>query len=154
MAQLDPDVASVEGVLAAMYDVLSGPACPRNWNRERKLFAPGARLVPTERRPEVRAATGVLDIEGYISSRAPFFEANDFYEVETARKIFRFGNVAHALSAYEARRSPDDPAPQWRGINSVQLYNDGDRWWIVSIAWDNARPDNPLPEWAAGTKRS
>jgi hypothetical protein len=149
--QSDPDVASVEGVLAAMYDVLSGPAGPRDWNRERKLFAPGARLVPTERRPEVGAATGVIDIEGYIASRSPFFEANDFYEVETARRIFRFGNVAHALSVYEARRSPDDPSPQWSGINSVQLYFDGKRWWIVSIAWDNVRPDNPLPEWARAT---
>jgi hypothetical protein len=148
----DPDVSTIEGVLAAMYDVLSGPAGPRDWSRERKLMAPGALLVPTERRPEVRAATGPMDVEGYIASRAPFFEANDFYEIESARQIFRFGNVAHVLSAYEARRSPRDAEAQWRGINSVQLYHDGSRWWIVSIAWDNARPDNPLPEWARAAR--
>ena len=48
-------------------------------------------------------------------------------------------------SSYESRRAPGE-APFARGINSMQLLKDGDRWWIVTIYWDSERPDNPLPE--------
>ncbi len=143
------DTQSLDAIVRAVYDTISGPAGPRDWERERRLFAPGALLVPTQTRPEVGAAAQVLDVEGFIASRTPFFAANDFYEREVARRTFRFGNVAHVESAYEALRRAEDHEPLWRGINSLQLYHDGQRWWIVSIAWDNERPGNPLPEWAS-----
>jgi hypothetical protein len=87
----------------------------------------------------------VFDVEGYVASRSPFFEANDFYEVETARRTFVFGGTAHVLSAYEGMRSPGGE-PFLRGINSLQLFSDDVRWWILSIAWDNERPGNPFPD--------
>jgi hypothetical protein len=145
------DTATIDALVAALYETLSGPAGPRDWDRERRLFAPGAILVsagPVVR--ELQRGPAFLDLEGFISSRSPYFALNDFYEKETARKAFRFGNIVHVLSAYEARRHPGDPKPLWRGINSIQLFHDGERWWLVSIVWDNERPDNPMPEWAAG----
>ena len=33
-----------------------------------------------------------------------------------------------------------------RGINSIQLFYDGTRWWVLSVFWDNERPDQPIPE--------
>jgi hypothetical protein len=33
-----------------------------------------------------------------------------------------------------------------RGINSVQLFNDGRRWWIVSIYWQQENASVPIPE--------
>jgi len=143
------DTGDLDAIVRAVYETIPGRAGPRDWERERRLFAPGALLVPTQTRPEVGAAAQVFDIEGFIASRAPFFAANDFYEREVARRTFRFGNVAHVESAYEALRKPGDREALWRGINSIQLYHDGRRWWIVSIAWDNERPGNPLPDWAA-----
>lgn len=143
------DTATIDALVTAVYETISGPAGPRDWERERRLFAPGARLVPTQKRPEVGAAADVLDVEGFIASRAPFFEANDFFEREVARQTSQFGNMAQVLSAYEARRRPEDREPLWRGINGFQLYSDGRRWWIVSIVWDNERPGNPMPAWAS-----
>ncbi len=138
------DVGSIEGIVKALYEVVSGPAGSRDWERERTLLHPGARLMPT--RPEgASAVVDVFDCDGYIASRTPFFAANDFYEVEVAHRVERFGNIAHAWSSYEGRRSPEGE-PFLRGINSIQLFHDGDRWWVMSMMWDNERPGNPLPE--------
>ncbi|MEA2563848.1 MAG: hypothetical protein QOH06_5352 [Acidobacteriota bacterium] len=139
------DVDSIEGIVKALYENISGPAGPRDWDRERSLLAPGARLQPTRPKEGGGGTMEVLDIEGYIASRTPFFAQGDFYEVEVARRVDRFGNIAQVWSQYEGRRSPDGE-PFMRGINSIQLFNDGDRWWIVSVLWDNESPGNPLPE--------
>jgi len=139
------DVESIEGIVKALYEVISGPAGPRDWDRERTLIHPQGRLMPTRPRPEGDGAgVEVLDTEGYIVSRSPFFAANDFHEVETGHRVERFGNVAHVWSAYEGRRAPDGEI-LFRGINSIQLFHDGDRWWVMSVLWDNEREGNPLP---------
>jgi hypothetical protein len=138
------DVESIEGIVKALYETISGPAGPRDWDRERSLLAPGARLQPT-RKEEGGAIMDVFDVEGYIASRSPFFDQNDFYEVEVSRRVDCFGNIAQVWSQYEGRRSPAQE-PFLRGINSIQLFHDGDRWWVVSVLWDNQRSDNPLPE--------
>jgi len=101
--------------------------------------------VPTRPRPEGGAVADVFDVEGYIASRSPMFEKDSFFETEIARRTFVFGSIAHVLSSYELRRAPGDRTFQ-RGVNSLQLFYDGDRWWVLSIAWDNERPGNPLPD--------
>lgn len=138
------DVESVDAVIRAMYEVISGPAGERDWDRERNLLAPGARLMPTRPRPEGGHGIEIFDLEGYIASRTPFFAANDFYEIEIARREERFGNIVHAWSTYEGRRAPGGEL-LFRGINSIQLYHDGDRWWVVAVLWDNEREGAPLP---------
>jgi len=40
---------------------------------------------------------------------------------------------------------PFDARPFLRGINSIQLFNDGTRWWIVSVYWQAETPTLPLP---------
>jgi hypothetical protein len=139
------DVASMDAIIAALYDVISGPAGqPRDWNRFRSLFVAGARLIPTGRTPEGVARITVSDPEGYITRSANAL-AQGFFEKEIARKVDRFGGVAHVFSTYEARRKADDTQLLARGINSIQLFNDGKRWWIVSIYWQAERPDSQIP---------
>src|SRR6267378_7156022 len=131
------DVASIDAIISAVYDVISGPAGKkRDWDRERSLFIPGARLIPTATVPgktDVDLAPLVLDVEGYIARVEPLFEKEGFYEKEIARRIEQFGRIAHVWSTYESRHDPSDPAPFMRGINSFQLFNDGKRWWILSV---------------------
>jgi hypothetical protein len=86
----------------------------------------------------------VFDADGYAASRGPILERAPFWETEIARRVERFGNIAHVWSTYESRRSPDE-APFMRGINSIQLYHDGDRWWVVAVLWDHEREGHPLP---------
>jgi hypothetical protein len=144
------DVESIEAIVAAAYDVISGPARKkRDWDRERSLFFPGARLIPTATvagRNDVDLAPLILDVEGYIARVEPLFEKKGFYEKEVARRVEQFGRIAHVWSTYESRHDPNDPTPFMRGINSIQLFNDGSRWWILSIYWQHESPQHPIPE--------
>lgn len=156
----DPaDVATLDSIIAALYDVISGPAGrKRDWDRFRSLFAPGARLIPTSpRRPpgtpadapltgKEEYAARALTPEEYIQRSGPFLEGQGFHERETARRTEQFGHIAHAFSTYEGRRKADDAKPFVRGINSIQLANDGRRWWIVTVFWEAETERTPLPE--------
>jgi hypothetical protein len=152
------DVDSVDNILAALYDVISGPAGKvRDWDRMRSLFIPGARLMPTSPvRPEGTKpdapltgnegyATHVFDVEGYVERASKFFATEGFYEKEVARRSESYGHIVHAWSTYESRHKPDDATPFARGINSIQLMYDGKRWWVVSILWEGEMPKTPLP---------
>lgn len=146
-AAREADVASVDAIIAAVYDVISGSAGQkRDWNRMRSLFAPGARLIPVSARPEGGFAPRVTDIDGYIARSEPFFEKTGFFEKEVGRKLEHFGHVAHALSKYEARHAPNDPTPFVSGTNSIQLVNDGTRWWVMTILWEADAPVPTLPK--------
>jgi hypothetical protein len=140
------DVASVDSILAALYGVISGPAGKkRDWDRMRSLFIPGARLIPTGQRPSGEYGSRVLSVDDYIQRAGPLFEKESFYEKEASRQTDEFGKIAHVFSTYESRHSPDDAKPFQRGINSIQLMNDGKRWWIVTIFWQGEDEKNPLP---------
>ena len=143
------DVASIDAIIAATYDVISGPAGkPRDWDRERSLFYHGARVIPTATVPgrnDVGLEPQMLDVEGYIARAEPLLQ-NGFYEKEIARRVEQFGQIAHVWSTYESRHDPGDPEPFMRGINSMQLFNDGKRWWIVSIYWQHESAQHALPE--------
>ncbi|MGF1464212.1 MAG: hypothetical protein ACFB2Z_13830 [Maricaulaceae bacterium] len=143
----DPaDVASLDAIMAAVYNVISGPAgAPRDWDRFRSLFAPGARLIPVGGGVDAPARAAVSDVDGYVARASSAFETQAFYEVEIARTVERYGPIAHAFSTYEARREPEG-VPFVRGINSFQLLNDGERWWVVTIYWRAETEANPIPE--------
>jgi hypothetical protein len=144
------DVSSIDALINAAYDVISGPAGrPRNWERERALFFPGARLIPTATVPgrnDVDLAPLILDVDGYIERVEPIFANSGFYETEVARRTEQFGQIAHVWSTYESRHSANEPDPFMRGINSFQLFHDGSRWWIVNIYWQHESAAHPIPE--------
>jgi hypothetical protein len=140
------DVASIESIITAVYDVISGPAGKkRDWDRMRSLFFPGARLIPTGPRQTGGYGSRSLTVEDYITRGGPSLERDGFFETEVARKTDTFGNIAQAFSTYESRHKPDEK-PFARGINSFQLMNDGKRWWLVTIFWQGEDEKNPLPE--------
>jgi hypothetical protein len=144
------DVESIDAIIKATYEVISGPAGKkRDWERERSLFYPGARLIPTATvagRNDVDLAPLVLDVEGYIARVEPLFAKEGFYESEIARRVEQFGRIAHVWSTYESRHDPSVKEPFMRGINSIQLFNDGARWWILSIYWQHESKQDPLPQ--------
>jgi len=141
---LPADVGSIDAILGALNDVISGPAGDRDWDRMRSLFAPGARLIPIRVREDGGAEARVNTIDDYVEAAGAYFKENGFYESEIARTSESFGHVTHVFSTYESRRSPGE-APFTRGINSIQLMNDGDRWWIITVLWDTERPGEPIP---------
>jgi hypothetical protein len=139
------DVATMDAIVASLYDVISGPPGTRNWDRFRSLFAPGARLIPTGRRPTGEVGSRVLTPDEYIQRSAPLIEKNGFFEREISRRTEKFGSIAHLFSTYESRHAKDEEKPFARGINSIQLMNDGKRWWVVTVFWQGEDEKNPLP---------
>jgi hypothetical protein len=148
------DVASIESIIAALYDVISGPpGGNRDWDRFRSLFTSGARLIIGAPSPEGRVPSRSMTVEAYIVAADPFLKRDGFWEREIARRVERYGNVAHVFSTYESRVKTADSPPFSRGINSIQLVTNGERWWVVTILWDFERPGNPIPpEYLPGTQ--
>jgi hypothetical protein len=140
------ELTSLESTVKAVYEVISGPAGhKRDWDKMRSLFQPEARMIAVgkTRTGEVRKA--VLTVEDYIKQSGPILEERGFFEKEVSRKVERYGNIAHVFSTYEARTKADDLEPFMRGINSFQLWNDGKRWWVVTIYWQSEDPSTPIP---------
>ena len=124
------DVASIDSIVEALYDVISGPAGEkRDWARMRSLFADGARLMP-------HGAKGlrVGSVEDYIARSGPLLEGGGFFEREIGRTTDAYADIAQVFSTYEARKTENGP-PMMRGINSIQLVRHGGRWWVVSLLW-------------------
>lgn len=135
------DRTDIGAVVDAMYAMISGPAGPRDWDIQREIFHPDSRQIRTGVDAEGKAWAKIMGREAYIADTTPYFAANDFFEVETGRRIDAFGNMAHVWSVYEARAAPDDAEPERRGINSIQLVRSDDGLWsIVAMIWDNERP--------------
>jgi hypothetical protein len=147
----DSDVASVDAILAALYASVSHDSSTEpNWARMRNIFLPVGMLIPPKN-PKSDMFT-VLDVDGFeqrvregMSAAKQKGDPTSFFEHEIARKLDCFGNVCQAFSTYEARRAPSDEKPFVRGINSIQMVNDGHRWWVASVVWDSERADNAIP---------
>ena len=140
------DVASAEAIITALYDVISGgPNQNRDWDRFRSLFTSGARLIVGAPSPDGSVPSRNMTVEEYVVMADPFLKRDGFWEREIASRVERYGNVAHVFSTYESRVKSADAPPFSRGINSIQLVTNGERWWVVTILWDFERPGNPIP---------
>jgi len=140
------DVASIDAIVTAAYDSISGPPGKRDWNRERSLFIPGARLIPTAKNAEEVSPGGeiaphMLDVDGFIARVCDYVEKNGFYEKVITRRTEEFGHIAHVWSMYESRQNADDPERFMRGINPESI-----RGWIVTIYWQHESSAHPVPE--------
>ncbi|WP_205043277.1 hypothetical protein [Rhodanobacter glycinis] len=145
------DVSSMEAVIDAVYEVISGPKDQkRDWNRMRSLFVPGARLISVHAGKDGASEARVMSVEDYIRLAQPLMEKDGFFERESHRTVDRYGGIAQVFSTYESRHAAADAKPFQRGINSFQLLFDGHRWWVVTIYWQGEHPDLPLPKQYGG----
>jgi hypothetical protein len=146
------DAASVDAIVSALYGSVSHPSdAPPDFDRLRRIFLYVGMLVPPKT-PEAADFT-VMDVDQFseryersVAARKAKGEPPlGFFEREVSRRADCFGNICQIFSTYESRHAPADPTPFQRGINSIQLLRDGNRWWIASVVWDAERPDNPVP---------
>lgn len=141
------DADSPDGVVDALYDVISGPAGERrDWDRFRDLFLSGARIATFTTLPDGTPQEGVWTLDEYIPAAAEFYAEAGFWEKELWSRTDRFGNVAHVLSTYESRVGSAGAEPVGRGLNSLQMVRRDGRWWIAGLAFELEGPGRPLPE--------
>lgn len=147
----DPrDVASIDSLVKALYQVVSGPTGEaRNWGRARTLFMKEVRMIAVSPDKAGKPSVRMLTFPEYVERVTPIVAKQGFFESEIKRSVREFGNVAQVFTSYEIRHNPGEEALV-RGVNALQLYFDGERWWIASIIWDTDRPGNPLPKELTG----
>ena len=139
------DVGSIDAIVAAVYDVISGPAGPRDWDRFKSLLLPECRFMPMGNRPDGQEIYRAMDADGYIERAGPNFLKQGFFESGVSNRVEQFGRIAHVFSTYESRHEKSGE-PFARGINSMQLVKLGTRWWIAAIMWDAERPGVTIPD--------
>jgi len=139
------EFALLDTIIARLYDTVSGPAGARDWDSLRGLFFPGARLLRTVVSPEGPVSMSAMDVQGFIDFADPFVREHPFYERELVRQVDQFCQIAQVFSTFECSARPDGVDSPARGINSVQLWFDGRRWWVMNMLWDDERPGNLIP---------
>lgn len=144
-ALADPaDVATLDGIIAAYYDVVSGPAGEMaDRERDRTLHHPDAQVSITGAGQDGTPFLRTMTLDEYHDAFGGA-RSEPFWEYELHREVLRFGNMATVWSTYASSPEPDGE-PFSRGINSIQLHHDGERWWITSWIFDSERAGNPIP---------
>ena len=139
-------VKTLDSTLKSLYGVISGEKGEaRDWDFFRYLFKPDAKLIPSGKNKAGEVGCRYMTTDDYIKSSGKWLVENGFFEKEIFRKTETFGNITQVFSTYESFHSESDKAPFMRGINSIQLLNDGNRWWIVNIYWTQETQETPLP---------
>ena len=139
------DVATIDGIVSAYYDVITGPVGqPRQWGRDRTLYWPGIRFFAAGVNKDGSPTVHVYTHQEFVDRFDAMAVKNGFDEHEIHRTMTRIGNVAHVMSTYETRTVGTGPVTG-RGVNSLDLYWDGKRWWITAASWDDERPNSPIP---------
>jgi len=138
----DPAIARL---LEELYEVISFEEGDEpNWTGLQALFSEHARI--TRITPE---GTDHMDPRSFLAMTRNLLELGaytSFHEFEIARQVRRFGSVAHVWSLYETRRDRGAARALGRGINSIQLIREGERWRVLGLFWDetHASPDLEL----------
>jgi len=145
IAPRQQDVGTIEGIVKASYETISGGrGVPRQWGRDRTLFAPSVRYISISKNKAGDIQARTSDYQEYLDESDDFLVKQGFSEVELGHEIKRFGNVATVLSSYEGRVESTGEVVT-RGVNIFSLYFDGKRWWIQTMLWDEEGPGNPIP---------
>ena len=139
------DVTTLDGIMKAYYDVVSGPAGSLpDMARDQKLHHPSAQVTLLDRKADGSATVAVTTLAGYYERGGTGPRTRGFFEREISRETRRIGALVHVWSTYEASELPEG-APFTRGINSIQLYWDGQRWWILGWVFDDERNGGRVP---------
>lgn len=140
-------VKTLDSAIKTLYSVISGEKNEkRNWKLFKYLFKPDAKLIPSGKNIEGEFMVRYMKPDEYVKSSGKWLVENGFFEKEIHRKTDVFGNIAHVFSTYESFKSKADEKPFMRGINSIQLLNDGERWWIINVYWMQETEQNPIPK--------
>ncbi|HEX8224517.1 MAG TPA: hypothetical protein VF605_11935 [Allosphingosinicella sp.] len=152
MTDESADFATIDQLMTALYSSISGPPGGQDFELSRRLQHPDVRLVRTRLDEAGRPVALSFSGDDYEANAKGLLAAIPFYEVETERRVVRFGNIAQVFSAYEARTAPQGGELIKRGMNCAHLFNDGTRWWLMHMIWDDERegvkvPREPFDEW-------
>ena len=138
----DPDdVATIDALIEAYYESVSGHPGSRDGERMLSLFIEGGKISVglTGDEPTHELAEDYLRTERFLTL------TEDFFEREISRDTQRFGNMANVISTYGISDAMENTNYTARGVTVFQLLRHSDRWWILSTMWQRESPEYPLP---------
>jgi len=139
-------VKTMDTTINTLYSVISGEKGEaRNWELFQYLFHKEGKLIPSGKNRQNVNGVRFMTQQEYIETSGKWLEENGFFEKEIGRTVDQFGNIAQVFSSYESFKSAKDTEPFARGINSIQLYYDGERWWILNVFWQGETQEHPIP---------
>jgi hypothetical protein len=140
------NVSTLDGIMKAYYDVVTVKKGGKvSYERDSLIHWPGVNVGSTGIDKNGKPAFHYMSLKEYHRLSDPYLEKDGFYEKEISRKVEKFGSINHVWSTYESRNEPGGPIIE-RGINSIELYFDGTRFWILGWFFDGERKDNPIPK--------
>ncbi|HEX8513167.1 MAG TPA: hypothetical protein VF688_08670 [Allosphingosinicella sp.] len=145
MAEQADEFTTIDALMTALYSSISGPPGGQDFELSRRVYHPDVRLVRTRLDEAGRPVAYSFSADDYEANAKALLKDMPFYEVETERRTVRFGNVAQVFSAYEARTAPEGGELIKRGMNCAHLFNDGRRWWLMHMIWDDERDGVEVP---------
>lgn len=122
-----------------LYEIVSAPEGSRDWQAEREMYHPDARLVRTGLNDDGSSFAKVMSVEDFIENVDDMLADAEFSETEIKHEARIFGNVAQVASFYEKSLKTPTEETHGRGVNFFNFIYDGSRWLIMSIIWDNER---------------
>ncbi len=141
------NVKTINSTINTLYSVISGEKGEkRDWDLFRYLFHKDAKLIPSGNNRQGVNGVRFMTQEQYINTSGKWLLENGFFEKEIGRKVDQFGNIAQVFSSYESFKSAKDTKPFAKGINSIQMFYDGNRWWILNVFWQGETPKQTIPK--------
>jgi hypothetical protein len=140
------EVSTLDGIIKAYYDVVTVKKGEKvSYTRDSLLHVPNALVGIAQKGKDGKVTLKLVTLKQFHQNYDANLEKDGFYEKEISRKVENFGAIYHVWSTYETRNLADGPVIE-RGINSIELYFDGTRFWILSWIFDNESKEQQIPE--------
>lgn len=137
------DVKTIDALMKASYEVVSGEkGAKRQWERDNYLHHPKAVYSYLDREQQKQST---MTLQEFHKETDEMVFGTAFYESEVNREVRVFGNIAHVWSTYETRLQKDGKVER-RGINSIQLIYENNRWYIISWTFCGENDKNMIPK--------
>ncbi len=141
------NVSSIDSIVSSIYQVISGKKGEdRDWELHKTIFHPEARIISNYVDENGEYQISFLTVDEYMEKYRTYFKNINLYEKDSNREIEIFNNMAHVFSTFESYKSPDDPDPVNIGTASIQLYNDGERWYVLNMYYKNETEKDKVPD--------
>lgn len=138
------DLKTLSGIISIAYHGISGEAgTSRQLEMMKTLYAPNA-IIFKNTKAEGKPSREVLTLDEFYAGMKDL-RRSGFFESEINREVRIFGDIAHVWSTYEIQHKANGPIAS-RGINSMQLHFNDNRWWIISWGWENESDENRIPD--------
>ena len=136
LTKFGDNVGTLDGIIKAYYDVVSVKKGEKvSYERDSLLHIAGVRVGSAGIDVKGSPVIHYTSLKEYHRESDTYMEKNGFYEHETTRTVQNIRNIYHVWSAYESRYTPDGRVIA-QGVNSIELFYDGKRFWILGWFYD------------------